>query len=267
MKRKKYKDINYLNFNTKDKPKLEDYNITQEMLDNEISKFDKKKEILKKRKTKYENAKTWLWWLIPTIGFTIYYLADTEYDWFACMLIGSISGISGIVVLCFIMSIISTRIESMEEISLDGKGVLDRYKRYRYDLSCYEIELSRRIKMREEEYWTKMEGHKFENEIAKLYNLHGYSVRVTKGSGDGGVDIIMNKDEQTYYVQCKNHSKPVSPATARELFGVMTHAGVQHGIIVSPRGFTFNVRKFISGKNIELIEIDDILRMANNLND
>ena len=262
MKRKKYKEITYLNFNIKDKPEFKDYNITQGMLDNEIAKYNEKKDRLLKLKRKFENAKVWLWWIIPAVGINVYFILTQQMHWIACVLIGSMSGVCGPVVLCFINASINMRLESMDQISIDGNRVLDRYKRYRHDLACYETELNRRIQMQKEAYWTQMEGHKFEHEIAKLYNLHGYSVNVTKGSGDGGVDIVMKKDSLTYYVQCKNHSKPISPATARDLYGAMNSAGIKYGVIVSPRGFTKNVRNFAIGKNIELIEIRDILRMA-----
>ena len=41
-----------------------------------------------------------------------------------------------------------------------------------------------------------MISYEFEVEVANLYLMLGYFTKVTKASGDGGVDIILNKEDK-----------------------------------------------------------------------
>lgn len=53
----------------------------------------------------------------------------------------------------------------------------------------------------------KQKGDEYERYIGKRYENKGYQVEYTglkKGKADGGVDLILHKDNQTYFVQCKN---------------------------------------------------------------
>ncbi|NLF83797.1 MAG: restriction endonuclease, partial [Candidatus Gastranaerophilales bacterium] len=86
---------------------------------------------------------------------------------------------------------------------------------------------------------------------------------VTKGSGDAGIDIILEKDGEKYCVQCKAHKKPVGPAIVRELYGAMHSAGIRQGILVCLGGFTSGVYDFVKDKPIKLVDIDDVIKMVN----
>mgnify|MGYP001020460271 CR=1 FL=1 len=56
----------------------------------------------------------------------------------------------------------------------------------------------------------EMSGAEFEYYAAGLLRDNGFTnVRVTKGSGDYGADILCQKGEATYAVQCKCHSAGV----------------------------------------------------------
>lgn len=48
-----------------------------------------------------------------------------------------------------------------------------------------------------------MAGHSFEHYIADLLRLRGYDTRVTRGSGDNGVDVIAVRDGVSWAIQCK----------------------------------------------------------------
>ncbi len=60
-----------------------------------------------------------------------------------------------------------------------------------------------------------MNGHDFETEIAALFGEKGYRTEQTRGSGDDGIDIWLEKGGKKYIVQCKAHEKPVGPATVQ----------------------------------------------------
>jgi HJR/Mrr/RecB family endonuclease len=120
------------------------------------------------------------------------------------------------------------------------------------------------IRLREHmSYWLNLSGWQFEKEVSNLYKKQGFNSLVTKGSGDGGVDIVLNKDGVKTLVQCKNHNKAIGPASIRDLFGAMTHEGVSSGIFISSTGYTKGAREFSLGKSIALLDIHDIIRMHN----
>ena len=63
-----------------------------------------------------------------------------------------------------------------------------------------------------------MDGHEFEYFCAELLKCNGFSeVRVTKGSGDQGVDIIADKRGLKYAIQCKNYAAPLGNKPVQEV--------------------------------------------------
>jgi len=119
------------------------------------------------------------------------------------------------------------------------------------------------IRKRAAEYWFSLDGHQFEEEMATLFKKSGhFNVIKTKGSGDGGVDLILTATDGTkILVQCKAHKGPVGPSIARDLFGAMHHEHANRGIIVSLGGVTEGVRDFIDGKNITIVDVDGVIKM------
>jgi restriction endonuclease family protein len=110
-------------------------------------------------------------------------------------------------------------------------------------------------------YWLNLSGYQFEKEVAKLYEAHGYDVQVTKGSGDGGIDIFLEKAGRRYGVQCKNHHKAIGPAAIRDLYGAMSHEGLDAGIFIASSGYTKGAKEFARNKAITLLDINNVLRM------
>lgn len=111
------------------------------------------------------------------------------------------------------------------------------------------------------DYWLKLSGTAFEYDLAELYNLIGYKANLTKASGDKGVDIILEKDYELTIVQCKAHKSKISPQVAKKLFESMNYFGVDKGVLASVSGFTPGVYEYINGKNITLVDINNILKM------
>jgi HJR/Mrr/RecB family endonuclease len=125
-----------------------------------------------------------------------------------------------------------------------------------------EIRRLKEEKQKKSEYWVNLDGWKFEKEIAVLFRKNGYQANVTRGSGDGGVDIFLRRDNKDFVVQCKQHASPVSPAVVREIYGALLHHKADGAKIVCTNGFTSGAIKFAEGKPIELLAIDEILKMA-----
>lgn len=84
-----------------------------------------------------------------------------------------------------------------------------------------------------------MEGHEFEQFIASLLRKLGYkNVEVTRGSGDQGVDVLAEKDDIRYAIQCKCYSSDLGNTPVQE---VNTGKAIYHchvGVVVTNRFFT-----------------------------
>ncbi len=116
----------------------------------------------------------------------------------------------------------------------------------------------------ERQWWWTLDGWQFEQEVAKVFRLHGYKANVTKGSGDGGVDIILKKDGKTLIVQCKHYQNPLGPEAVRALWGCKDDFKANKVIMVASSGLTQASNEFVNNKSEYLVlNLDDIIRMAN----
>ena len=114
------------------------------------------------------------------------------------------------------------------------------------------------------EYWLSLSPQMFEVQVAALFNRCGFHATVTKGSGDGGIDIVMTKDFRQTIVQCKLHKKPVGPHVVRDLYGALQDSQADEAILVATAGFTSGCVQFAEGKPITLMALDDLLTLAVN---
>lgn len=78
----------------------------------------------------------------------------------------------------------------------------------------------------------------FEAYVGLLFSKAGYRVKRTGGSGDSGIDLVVNRNGRVSVVQCKRHEDNIGPRIVRELIGAMTNTGVDHGFLVTTSAFT-----------------------------
>lgn len=84
-----------------------------------------------------------------------------------------------------------------------------------------------------------MNGYEFEYFIADLLRKLGYqNVDVTRGSGDQGVDVLAEKDDVRYAIQCKCYSSDLGNTPIQEVNTgkIIYHCHV--GVVVTNRYFT-----------------------------
>jgi hypothetical protein len=132
-------------------------------------------------------------------------------------------------------------------------------EREKAEAEARELELRRRTI----DYWSNMDPHIFEREIATLYRNTGFNAEVTRKGVDGGIDIKLRRGDEYCIVQCKRQNAQVGAKIVRELFGVMHAEGATRCILACTGGFNKNVRKFARGKPIVLLGLDEIILLAN----
>ena len=173
---------------------------------------------------------------------------------------------------------INESIKKLEAFPQRGKVYLYIADSKKYEDECLRIRYINQAKIREQErlkreeqknekqkqytYWSSLDPYKFEIEIAALYQKLGYTAEVTKGSGDGGIDIVLSKDGTNGIVQCKRYNSKVGPATIRDLYGTMQHGKWRFGYVVCPAGFSAKAFEFSKNKNIKLIGFKRIMEMV-----
>ena len=115
----------------------------------------------------------------------------------------------------------------------------------------------------QEQYWWQFNGWEFEEEVAKVFRARGYKADVTKGSGDGGVDIFLYKNGIKTVVQCKHYKEQVSVEPVRALWGCMYHFNADEAIFIASSGFTRGCYDFKMGKvNYIFMTLQDVIKMA-----
>ena len=113
------------------------------------------------------------------------------------------------------------------------------------------------------EWWWRLDGWEFEEEVAKVFRLNGYKVHVTQKTSDGGIDLLMYKDRKKIIVQCKHYSSPVSVSVARELNGLKDDFRADELILIASSGVTSSCSSFIQNKPyFRILDLEDVIRMG-----
>lgn len=84
-----------------------------------------------------------------------------------------------------------------------------------------------------------MSGIEFEDFCCHLLSENGFSnIKTTKASGDQGIDILAQKDNLKYGIQCKCYSSNVGNSAIQEVFSGIRYYGCDKGIVLTNQFFT-----------------------------
>lgn len=103
----------------------------------------------------------------------------------------------------------------------------------------------------------ELSPEEFEHYVAAEFTAAGYKTDVTRYSGDGGIDIIMYRDNKTYGVQCKMLSSDRFVDTADILcfLGALVNMRADSGFFVTSGKFTVNGTNIAENNGIRLVKI------------
>jgi restriction system protein len=105
----------------------------------------------------------------------------------------------------------------------------------------------------------EMSGHDYEHYCADLLRAAGWTARVTKASGDQGVDVEAQKDGVRVVLQCKKYSAAVGNAAVQEVLAGKEFYGADIGVVVSNASFTAAAKQLARSTGIRLLHHDDLL--------
>lgn len=110
-------------------------------------------------------------------------------------------------------------------------------------------------------FWRTLRGENFENALARLFERRGLPVTKTKKTGDGGVDLILNASNETFFIQCKGYAKPIPVAPIREIAGVCSNSRARP-IVAAVNGFTKGAQDCAKELGVILIDTPRIVWLA-----
>ncbi len=154
----------------------------------------------------------------------------------------------------------------IEEYQLNISKKYEEYEKMKQEISTYNkkmYEYKEYCKRLNENFWYGLDGHTFEQEVAKLFRKEGYHATVSKIGADGGIDIILTKGGKKYAVQCKAHNKKISEGVARDLYGVLHAKNYDGGYLVTLNGVSSKTYQFCKTRKDKPIIIWTIKTILN----
>lgn len=105
-----------------------------------------------------------------------------------------------------------------------------------------------------------MEGVRFEQYIGHLLQYRGFSVAVTKASGDLGADIVARKGWSKYAIQVKRHDGHVSRRAVSDAVAAMTHYKCNCAMVITNSYFSTGAKKLPESTNCVLVDRNTLAR-------
>lgn len=102
----------------------------------------------------------------------------------------------------------------------------------------------------------------FESWVGEHFREQGYSVVETPEGPDNGIDLVLRKDGEKTYVQCKHwKANQIGVEKVRELLGSIAAGGAQNGVFVASGTYTEPARKLARESGIRLIDGAELARL------
>ena len=106
------------------------------------------------------------------------------------------------------------------------------------------------------------DGLEYEYWVAEALNLFGLQTKVSKGSGDQGVDVKAVKDGDVWALQCKLYSQPVGNKAIQEVYTGSQHYKADIAAVITNAGYTASAKELANSTNVKLLSPEDIPTMG-----
>lgn len=127
-----------------------------------------------------------------------------------------------------------------------------KHKLKQYIINKYSLEPDIKFKKNNLNY-DNMTGKEFEVFCCKLLIKNGYkNVRLTKGSGDQGVDIVATKEFVKYAIQCKCYNRPVGNKAVQEVYSGKYFYNCHVAVVITNQTFTSSAKELAQKNNVLL---------------
>lgn len=103
-----------------------------------------------------------------------------------------------------------------------------------------------------------LDGIAFEHWCASQIEAQGWSVAVSKATGDQGIDVLAEHGDVRVAIQCKRYSNPIGNKAVQEAFTGAQDVDAGHSCVIGTGGFTPSARSIAAKTGVQLIDADDI---------
>ena len=108
----------------------------------------------------------------------------------------------------------------------------------------------------------EMDGHEFEHFCARLLKQNGYTkVQVTPASGDQGADVIAEKGELKYAIQCKRYNSSLNNKPIQEIGAGRAYYKCDIGVVLTNNYFNSNAVDIAKATGILLWDRKTLIKL------
>jgi len=109
-----------------------------------------------------------------------------------------------------------------------------------------------------------MSWREFEMLCGEAYRRQGFAVQENGlGGADGGIDLILRRDGETWLVQCKRWKTfKVGVKEVRELYGILAAERADKGVFVTCGKYTQDALAFAADKPLDLVDGPALLELV-----
>jgi hypothetical protein len=100
----------------------------------------------------------------------------------------------------------------------------------------------------------------FEQHCGDVLAARGWSVKVGRGSGDQGVDVLARKGGRSVVLQCKLYTRPVGNKAVQEALAGRGYAGADGAAVVSNAPYTAAAHALAARVGVLLLHVSDLPR-------
>lgn len=108
-------------------------------------------------------------------------------------------------------------------------------------------------------------GYEFEEFIAKCLNDSGWETRLTKRSGDQGLDVLAFDDTFKVALQCKRYANPVGNDAVQQAHAAADFIGATHAAVISTSTFTSSAKNLAEVLGVILIQEEEIKNLRSHV--
>jgi len=106
-----------------------------------------------------------------------------------------------------------------------------------------------------------MDPVEYEQMVADTLTGLGWQTRLTKGSGDQGIDVVAEMRGKRVVIQCKRYASAIGNSAVQEAFAGKSFECADYAAVVSNAGFTRSARQLADSTHVMLLHHDELSRL------
>ena len=168
-------------------------------------------------------------------------------------------------------NIINEKNKELESFNKEKEILISQLENLRNEINKYlikkndiilEINNLKNEKNTSIDYVDALEGLEFEEYVYNLLKKLGYkNVSKTPATGDFGIDILAEKDNIKYAIQCKNYNNILSNKCVQEAFSGKQYYNCHVGVVVTNNYFTNHAIQLANKNGILLWNRDKLIEL------